>query len=137
MQCLENSLTCDVYYKLRESVGWSNFCEEQVINVLKNSAYDIVVYEGIEEIGMGRVIGDGMYYTIVDLVVKPEFQGMGIGTAIICKILDFITKTTPNKGRVSIQLIAEKGKEVFYEKQGFKKIPHENCGSGMRKIIYT
>lgn len=40
-------------------------------------------------------------------------------------------------GRVSIQLIAEKGKEGFYEKMGFKKIPHENCGSGMRKVIYN
>lgn len=38
-------------------------------------------------------------------------------------------------GRSSIQLIAEKGMEEFYIKKGFKLIPHEHCGSGMRKII--
>lgn len=28
-----------------------------------------------------------------------------------------------------------KGKESFYEKLGFKFIPHEFCGSAMRKVI--
>lgn len=37
--------------------------------------------------------------------------------------------------RSSIQLIAEKGKEGFYEKLGFHYIPHEFCGSAMRKVI--
>ena len=44
-------------------------------------------------------------------------------------------KETPVGGRSSIQLIAEKGKESFYEKLGFKSIPHEFCGSAMRKVI--
>lgn len=38
--------------------------------------------------------------------------------------------------RESVQLIAEKGKEPFYECLGFKTIPHEFCGSGMRRVIY-
>lgn len=33
-------------------------------------------------------------------------------------------------------VIAEKRKEAFYETLGFKRIPHEFCGSGMRKVIY-
>lgn len=32
-------------------------------------------------------------------------------------------------------VIAEKGVEDFYKKAGFKVIPHEHCGFGMRKII--
>ena len=50
-------------------------------------------------------------------------------------IIEYVDKTTPVGGRSSIQLIAEKGKETFYEKMGFKIIPHEFCGSGMRKFI--
>ena len=42
---------------------------------------------------------------------------------------------TPDGGRASVQLIAEKEKENFYIKKGFKCIPHEFCGCGMRKII--
>lgn len=37
--------------------------------------------------------------------------------------------------RSSIQLIAEKEKEGLSEKLGFHNIPHEFCGSAMRKVI--
>ena len=29
----------------------------------------------------------------------------------------------------------EKGKETFYQKMGFKLIPHDYCGSCMRKVF--
>ena len=130
-----NSLTYDTYYNLREGVGWNNFTELQAKEALKNSKYDIVVFTEEKAIGMGRLIGDGIYYTIVDVVVIPEFQGKGIGTKIINEIMNYITKNIPKGGRVSVQLISEKGKELFYEKIGFKRIPNENCGSGMQKVI--
>lgn len=136
MEYRENSLTYDEYYRLRESVGWNNFCKEQVITALKNSVYDITVRDNNQVIGMGRLIGDGIYYTIVDVVVDPAFQGKKVGTEIINRLLEFIEKNIPTGGRASVQLIAAEGKEAFYEKQGFKKIPHENCGSGMRRVIY-
>lgn len=82
------------------------------------------------------VFGDGMYFTIVDVVVQPEYQGMGIGTKIVRMLVLYAESMTPAGGRSSISLIAEKGKEAFYETMGFKKLPHEFCGSGMRKVIY-
>ena len=51
-------------------------------------------------------------------------------------LLKYVDNHTPVGGRSSIQLISEKGKEPFYESLGFKRIPHEFCGSGMRKIVY-
>ena len=86
-------------------------------------------------IAMGRIIGDGLYFTIVDVVVHPDYQGKGLGTLIIQKLMEYIGQGVPAGGRVSIQLISEKGKEDFYVKQGFKLIPHENCGSALRKVI--
>ena len=97
--------------------------------------YDIVVKDNGQTIAMGRLIGDGIYYLIADIVVKPEYQGKGIGSRIIDKLLIYVDANTPIGGRSSIQLIAEKGKEEFYMKKGFKLIPHEFCGPGMRKII--
>ena len=84
---------------------------------------------------MGRLIGDGMYYLVVDVVVRPEYQNRGIGSHIIDMILRYVDANTPSGGRSSVQLIAEKGKEEFYIRKGFKAIPHEFCGSGMRKVI--
>lgn len=91
--------------------------------------------EDNQVVGMGRLIGDGMYYMIVDIVVQPAYQQMGIGSKILNMIIEYVDSATPGGGRSSIQLIAEKGKETFYESRGFKIIPHEFCGSGMRKVI--
>lgn len=84
---------------------------------------------------MGRLIGDGMYLMIADIVVAPTYQKKGIGSRIINMLIGYADRELSDGGRASIQLIAEKGKEPFYEKFGFKIIPHEFCGSGMRKVI--
>ena len=135
MEHRENGLTYEEYIALRDSVGWYNFAEEQVSKSIKNSIYDIVVEDNGQAIAMGRLIGDGIYFLIADIVVKPEYQGKGVGSKVIDKLLSYVDTNTPIGGRSSVQLIAEKGKEEFYIKKGFKLIPHEFCGSGMRKII--
>lgn len=135
MEYRENCLTYQEYISLRNSVGWNNFAEEQVSKSISNSLYNITVMDDGKTIAMGRLIGDGIYYLIVDIVVRPEFQGKGIGSKIIDLLLAYIDAKTPIEGRSSVQLISEPGKEAFYIKRGFKRIPHEFCGSGMRKII--
>ena len=135
MEYHENCLNYEDYVALRESVGWLNFSKEQAISALNNSVYYITVIENAEIIAMGRLIGDGLYYIIADVVVCPEFQGKGIGSKIIELLLEYVDNNLPKGGRASVQLISEKGKEEFYIKKGFKMIPHEFCGSGMRKVI--
>ena len=136
MEYKENALTYEDYIRLRESVNWLNFSKEQAERGLANSLYDVVAIEGGNIIGMGRMVGDGLYNLIVDVVVCPEYQKRGIGTGLMKRLTKYAKECTPPGGRTSLQLIAEKGKEPFYEKMGFKKIPHEFCGSGMRKVIY-
>ncbi len=131
----ENTLSYDDYYRLRESVAWLNFSREQTEKALNNSLYTVIAEDDGKVVGMGRMTGDGLYYLIVDIVVQPDHQKKGIGSTIIDMMIDYVDRETPIGGRSSVQLTAEKGKETFYEKRGFKLIPHEHCGSGMRKII--
>lgn len=135
IEYIENALCYEDYCKLRESVEWLLFSKEQTQNALNNSLYTVIAVDDNQIVGMGRLIGDGMYYIITDIVVQPNYQKQGIGNKIVSMIIEYVDKTTPIGGRSSIQLIAEKGKETFYEKIGFKIIPHEFCGSGMRKVI--
>lgn len=135
MEYRENSLTYQKYISLRHSVGWNSFAEDQVSKSIDKSIYDIVVEDNGQTIAMGRLIGDGIYFLIADVVVRPGFQGKGIGSRIVDMLLTYVDANTPIGGRSSVQLIAERGKEEFYIKKGFKLIPHEFCGSGMRKII--
>ena len=135
MEYKENALSCEDYLRLRESVGWLNFSKEQSKKALENSLYTVAAAECGKIIGMGRLIGDGMYYIIADVVVHPTYQNKGIGREILQRLIAFVYRETPTGGRSSIQLIAEKGKEAFYQKAGFRLIPHEYCGSGMRRVI--
>jgi len=136
MEYKENTLSYEDYNKLRKSAGWINFSKTQAETALDNSLYTVIAVEKNETVAMGRLIGDGQYYMIVDVIVHPDFQKQKIGTSIMNMLLKYADNHTPAGGRSSIQLIAEKGKEPFYETLGFKRIPHEFCGSGMRKIIH-
>lgn len=133
MKFMENVLTLEDYCRLRESVGWANFPNAE--KTIENSLYTIAVMQDEQVVGMGRLIGDGMYYMMADVVVHPNYQKKGIGNQIVSMIIEYVNEQTPVGGRSSIQLIAEKGKEPFYVKKGFKIIPHEFCGSGMRMVV--
>lgn len=135
MEYQENVLCYEDYCRLRESVGWTNFSKEQTQAALSNSLYTVAVFENSQAVGMGRLIGDGMYLIIADIVVNPVYQGKGIGSKIVSMLIEYTTKELPDGGRTSIQLISEKGKEPFYEKLGFKRIPNDFCGSGMKMVI--
>lgn len=135
MEYKENVLTYDIYCELRKSVEWMDLPKLKIKNSIKSSIYTITVFNENVAVGMGRLIGDGIYYVIVDIIVNPDYQRKGIGSKIIKMLIDYVDKQTIVGSRSSIQLISEKGKENFYEQLGFKKIPHEYCGSGMRKVI--
>lgn len=135
MEYQENVLCYEDYCRLRESVGWTNFSKEQTQAALSNSLYTVAVFENSQAVGMGRLIGDGMYLVIADIVVNPVYQGKGIESKIVSMLIEYTTKELPDGGRTSIQLISEKGKEPFYEKLGFKRIPNDFCGSGMKMVI--
>lgn len=131
----ENILQYSDYCALRESIGWRIYPKEQTIHALEHTLYNVVAVDDEKTIGMCRLVGDGLYYTIVDVVVNPSYQGKGIGKGLIERTLQYIDQHTPTGGYASIQLISVAGKEAFYEKFGFKKIPHADCGSGMQIIL--
>ena len=135
MEYKENALRYEDYCRLRESVEWLLFSEEQMQKALNNSLYTIIAVDDNQTVGMGRLTGDGMYYMIADVVVRPDYHKQGIGNKIVNMLIEYVDKATPVGGRSTIQLLSEKGKEAFYEKMGFKTLPHEFCGSGMRKVI--
>lgn len=137
MEFKENQLSYDDYCKLRESVGWINFAEQQTRLALSSSLYTVTAFEGKKAVGMGRIFGDGIYYTIVDVVVHPDYQGQHAGRCIIEKILDYVREQIPSGSRCTVMLFAASGKEGFYEKLGFNRIPNQDTGAGMKMVIYN
>lgn len=95
-----------------QSVGW-NKDEKNIVGAFKKSFY-ILAYDNDELIGFARAISDNEYYTgVYDVVIKPKYQGQGIGR----KMVDTIVKEFQG---TYIFLTYTEGNRDFYEKCGFK-----------------
>lgn len=77
--------------RLYASVGWTAYTDHQDVlrRGFENSMLTLAAYEGEQLVGVIRAVGDS--HTIVfvqDILVLPEHQRKGIGTALLQAILD-------------------------------------------------
>ncbi len=90
---------------------------ENLKTVFSNSRYKCFIYADTTLIGVGRALADGLDCSyICDIAVHPEHQGIGLGKAIVKKLVAL------SEGHKKIILYANPGKEEFYSKLGFKKM---------------
>jgi ribosomal protein S18 acetylase RimI-like enzyme len=85
--------------------------------VRSSYAFAVAVHDPSNRtIGMGRVISDGVSDAYIqDLVILPEYRGMGAGGEIVSTLLRFCI----SRNITWIALIAEPGTEDFYAGLGF------------------
>ena len=121
----------DEIKRLYTEVGWSAYTEnmQTLEQGYKNSLLVLAAYENEELLGIIRVVGDG--FTIVfiqDILVYPEKQRQGIGTALLKAVLakypdvrqiELITDNTPKT-------------VAFYKSLGFYEFSEIGCCGFMR-----
>ncbi|MBQ4522419.1 MAG: GNAT family N-acetyltransferase [Lachnospiraceae bacterium] len=128
----EDKLTAQEFVDLIEAVGWGKTNLEQIEIALENTIYSVSVEIDGKIIGMGRVIGDGArVFYIQDVVIHPDYQGIGIGTKIMEKLIAYIKKVKLYDCNIMVGLMSAKDKECFYERFGFRKRPNDYQGNGM------
>jgi len=81
-------------------------------------------------VGMARVVGDGAYYTVYDVVTRKDYWNKGIGTMLMNEIISWYKLIEDDD--TCLYLGASFGKENFYKNFGFKSRPYENIGAGMK-----
>jgi GNAT superfamily N-acetyltransferase len=80
-----------------------------------NSRYRCFVFDDGLLVGAGRALADGVDCSyLCDVAVHPERQGLGLGKAIIERLVRL------SAGHRKIILYANPGKEGFYARLGFK-----------------
>lgn len=85
---------------------------------LARSLYGICATDTQRAIGFARVIGDGaIFFIIVDVGVRPEWQRQGIGSAIIHNVLLWLAEHAHPTSFVS--LTPNTGSRSFYQRLGF------------------
>lgn len=100
---------------LRESVGW-NRMESEYKNPLLTSYYHIAVYEKEALIGYIDCVSNGVTDAYIqDLMVRPDYQGRGIGTDLMEKMIDYLK----NKHIYMISVVFDESLKALYKKFGF------------------
>jgi GNAT superfamily N-acetyltransferase len=105
--------------RIAEAVGWTEAFDWNTVPAsLAGSLTGVVALDGDEVIGMGRLVGDGVkYFYVQDLAVLPEYQGAGIGMALLHRLRDHVVATAPSTAFIG--LFATDGAIPLYQRDGF------------------
>lgn len=100
---------------LREAVGW-NRMEDEYSSPRLVSFYHIAVYEEHNLIAYVDCVSNGVTDAYIqDLAVHPDYQGRGIGTDLMNRMIAYLKE----KHIYMISVIFEERLKPFYAKFGF------------------
>lgn len=126
-------LNTEIYQTIRNTTNWESIENHQVEIALKKDLFSIMVSHLGKPVGIGRVIGDGaIYFYIQDVIVIPDYQGIGVGRLIMEGIENYLSIHAT--GSSFIGLMAVERVEGFYEKYGYNVRPSSK--PGMYRIGY-
>ena len=117
--------------RLYASVGWTAYTDQPEVlrKGFENSMLTFAAYEGDLLLGIIRAVGDG--HTIVfvqDILVFPEHQRIGIGSALLQAILDRYSHVR------QIELATDNTPKTiaFYKSMGFREMSEIGCCGFMK-----
>lgn len=128
----KDSISTKEFCRLRQSVGFQKLTDEQAKRVLENTSIIINVVHKSKSIGIVRILTDMVTDAyITDVIIDPDFQGIGLGKKMLDKALEDLKEHSVSNVKLACSLYANQGKELFYEKFGFQKLPNGKYGYGM------
>ena len=113
------TLTGSEYVELIKSVGWKigkDLILRDVDKALSTTSLIVVVRDSKSNVvAAGRAFSDDLTMTFIpDILVRPDFQRMGLGSVILSMI-------KARYGHTIFYFGGQPSQEEFYEKLGFKK----------------
>ena len=116
---------------LYDSVGWTAYTRDMpaLEKGYRNSLLILAAYEGDQLAGIARAVGDGATIVFIqDILVKPDRQHQGIGTALLKAMLDRYANVR------QIELTTDSRPETiaFYKSLGFSEFSQIGCSGFIR-----
>lgn len=117
--------------RLYESVGWTAYTDHPKVlrKGFENSMLTLAAYESEQFLGLIRAVGDESTIVFVqDILVFPEHQRKGIGSALLKAILDRYSHVR------QIELATDNTPKTiaFYQSMGFQEMSEIGCCGFMR-----
>ncbi len=116
---------------LYQSVGWTNYtsCPEMLEEAYKNSLCILGAFEKEKLVGVVRVVGDGISIVFVqDILVLPEYQRQGVGSALMRAIL----KKYASVYQVELLTDSTEKSKAFYSSIGLVPVSELGCSAYIR-----
>ena len=116
---------------LYSEVGWTAYTEnmQALEQGYKNSLLVLAAYEHDDLLGIIRAIGDGFTVVFVqDILVFPEKQRQGIGTALLKAVLDRF----PDVRQIQLTTDSTPRTIGFYKSLGFTELSEIGCCGFMK-----
>lgn len=117
----ESSVPAEQLDDLVAAVGWGRRGAEAWARICAASSLLVTAWHDDRIVGMGRILEDGTMCMLYDIAVHPDYQGRGIGSEIMTRIVERL-KGEPYQ---SVGLFAWSRNPVnvaFYEKFGFRSV---------------
>ena len=118
-------------HSLYDSVGWTVYTRDMpaLEKGYRNSLLILAAYEGDQLAGIARAVGDGATIVFIqDILVKPDRQHQGIGTALLKAMLDRYA----NVRQVELTTDSRPETIAFYKSLGFSEFSQIGCSGFMR-----
>ncbi|MDQ1142761.1 GNAT family N-acetyltransferase [Pedobacter agri] len=115
---------------LFEKINWRHRLAKEIEQAFIKSTVTIFVFDQDNIIAFGRVVGDGRYYAMLNVVVDPEYQGKGVGKYLVNTLngqlenYHFVNlSAAPGGDNFHENLGMEKANHCFYPASGPKTVP--------------
>ncbi len=116
--------------ELYSSVGWTAYTDspETLYAGLAKSLLLLTAYENGSLLGLIRCVGDGETIVYIqDILVKPDHQRRGIGTALLNEAL----RRFPHVRQIVLSTDIEDRTLAFYRSLGFESLEKLGCRAFM------
>ena len=117
--------------RLYTAVGWTAYTENMPVlrEGFNNSMLVLAAYEGEKLLGIIRTVGDGATIVFVqDILVFPDKQRQGIGTALLKAVLDRYA----NVRQIELATDNTPKTVAFYKSMGFSEMSEIGCCGFMK-----
>lgn len=111
------------FIALRSDAGWHLPNRKIASAALKKAQYSIVAISEGTVVGCARIVGDGLYLYLQDVIVKRASRSCGIGTALVRRCMAVTASIAPPNSGCLVVLMAAPELQRFYSRFGFKRVP--------------
>lgn len=97
-------LTPEEAFHLSHSVGWTDKRDDEaIVRRLEHQPFSLVAEAGGKAIGALAVVGDGVsFYYLKDVMVLPEWQRRGVGSALMLELTRWLDEEVPSTVMVGL-----------------------------------